>query len=842
LTTQLNWTKFNPSVPLSPKTRETQSWPTTMTIKPRTSTWFIFLLGICLVAVGVFYGAPIVTNAYKSGNLSHSLREARLLKKGSYPVRTRHLKVVEAMSTEPVPTEPMYTNRLILEDSPYLLQHAHNPVNWYAWGEEAFAAARKQDKPIFLSIGYSTCHWCHVMEEESFDDDEVAARLNRDFISIKVDREQRPDLDEIYMMGVQLMTGRGGWPMSNFLTAEGKPFYGGTYYSKEQFLPLLQRVHQTWTDDRSSLIDSAQKVYAAIEEQLSSRGQAARIGQQQIDAAVAQLMSTQDKQHGGSTGAPKFPNESLLLLLLGQIERSDKPLHTNPYWQALHRALDGMLRGGIYDQAAGGFHRYSTDAKWLVPHFEKMLYNQAQLARVYARAWKLSGDEEFRRIAEETLDYVLREMRSEQGAFFSATDADSEGEEGKYFVWQYQELKQQLSVEQLSLLEAVYGVTEGGNFEGNNILYLPQPLDQAALQLSLQRPTLLQKLEQTKQKLLLLRQQRIPPLRDEKIITEWNAMMITTLSEAGFLLQEQKYITAAVNAADFIWQHNRDENGLLYRIHLNGRSSTQATLEDYSYYLESMLALYDATGENRWLNKANTVQQQMTELFWENDGGGFYVSQADTAGPMIMRSQSAYDGATASGNSVALVALVLLNQRMKNTATEHQIDQQILRYSSRLISSPLSLSYMLTGINEYQHPTPHSVQYAADGHVRAIATREPDNTDAQQLSVELTIEKGWHINSNTTAIENLIATELTVNNAQVTAIHYPKAIEKPVTFADSPLLLYQGKVKIVAELQETSKIDNDIAVATPIVASITLQACSDSLCLPPETLQLVLRR
>ncbi|MES0328111.1 MAG: thioredoxin domain-containing protein [Gammaproteobacteria bacterium] len=750
------------------------------------------------------------------------------MKKASYTVRSRHLKA----------GEPIYTNRLILEDSPYLLQHAHNPVNWYAWGDEAFAAARKQNKPVFLSIGYSTCHWCHVMEEESFDDEAVAAILNRDFISIKVDREQRPDLDEIYMMGVQLMTGSGGWPMSNFLTADSMPFHGGTYYPKEDFIQLLQHVHQVWKDDPLSLKNGASKIYKAIEHQLNSRGQAASIGQQHIDEALTQLLSTEDRRHGGRTGAPKFPNEASLLLLLGQIERSDEPITTNPYWQTLYRALDGMLRGGIYDQVAGGFHRYSTDAKWLVPHFEKMLYNQAQLSRLYARAWKLSGDKEFRRIADETLDYVLREMRSKNGAFYSATDADSEDEEGKYFVWHYSELEKRLNDKQLTLMETVYGVTWEGNFDNANLLYLPKPLNQVASQLKLDRTTLLQQLGVIKQTLLSIRQQRIPPLRDDKIITEWNGMMITALAEAGYLLDEPKYIAAAVKAAEFIWQHNRNEQGLLYRIHLNGRSTTQATLADYSFYLEAMLALYDASGNRKWLSRASTLQQQMTELFWEKNGGGFYISQTSTTGPMIMRSQSSSDGATASGNSVALVALVSLKQRATSFALQSQIEQQINHFSPRLNNSPLALSYMLTGIDEYLHPRPHLVQYAGGGHVRMVATLQQSELKANQLSVELAIEKGWHINANNIGDAKLIATELTLDNGRVKAIHYPKAIEKTVAFTDSPLALYQGRVKIVAELQKDAVHSK---AATPIIASIRLQACSESVCLPPETLRMILR-
>ncbi|MBI3186590.1 MAG: thioredoxin domain-containing protein, partial [Gammaproteobacteria bacterium] len=657
------------------------------------------------------------------------MRDARRLKKGSYPVRTRHLKA----------GEPVYTNRLILEDSPYLLQHAHNPVNWYAWGDEAFAAARKQNKPVFLSIGYSTCHWCHVMEEESFDDEIVADILNKNFISIKVDREQRPDLDEIYMTGVQIMTGSGGWPMSSFLTPDSKPFYGGTYYPKDHFIQLIQRIHEAWIEDPADLNASAEYIYAAIDQHLGTHGSATIIGQPQIDATLAHILAMEDQQYGGQAGAPKFPNETKLFLLLDSIERSDQPLTKNPNWQTLYRALDGMMRGGIYDQLGGGFHRYTTDNQWLRPHFEKMLYNQAQLSRLYARSWKLSGNNEFRRITAETLDYVLREMRTKDGAFYSATDADSEGEEGKYYVWTYQELKQHLNTEQLRLVENVYGVTWEGNLDSANLLYLPRPLHEVASHLKLTNLNLLQQLSVIKHKLLAVRQQRIPPMRDNKIITAWNSLMITALAESGHLLNEPGYIAAANQAAEFIWRHNRDKHGLLNRIHLNGRSSTRATLEDYSFYLQAVLALYDANGDQKWLSRAKKLHQQMTDLFWDKKNGGFYISQARTAGPMIIRSQSASDGAIASGNSVALLAMVALNQRASSFTLQNQIDKQILRYSSRLMQAPYDLSVMLTGIGEYQHPRPAYVQYAGAGHVKMSATLQVNNSSGSQLNVELKI-------------------------------------------------------------------------------------------------------
>jgi uncharacterized protein YyaL (SSP411 family) len=744
-----------------------------------------------------------------------SLIEARQQKKGSYEVRTQYRD----------DGEPRYTNRLIFEDSPYLLQHAHNPVNWYAWGEEAFAEAQRLSKPVFLSIGYSTCHWCHVMEEESFDDERVAALLNREFIAIKVDREQRPDIDEIYMTGVQLLSdGGGGWPMSNFLTPQGKPFFGGTYYPRDQFMHLLEKVAQVWSTSHPAILDQADRLYAAIEQRLQARGDAGTVGQAEIDRAVQQLLAGEDKRHGGFRDAPKFPNESHLMLLLDQLERSDTSLHRDPRREALERALNGMLQGGIYDQVAGGFHRYATDQRWLVPHFEKMLYNQAQLARVYARAWRLTAEPEYRRVAVETLDYVLREMRSPQGGFYSATDADSEGEEGRYFVWTWPELTGLLNDRQLNLAVQVYGVSERGNFEGHNILYLPRPLDDVARANGYpDRETLLDELSALKGVLYAERQCRVAPLRDDKIITEWNGLMITALAEAGYLFDQPAYIEAAAEAAAYIW--NSSDGGRLYRISSHGSRSTRATLEDYGAYLVAVLALYDATGDTRWLERAVALQQTMDTLFWNATGGGFFVSQSHGDGPVLLRSQSAMDGATASGNSLALVALVALNQRRSTPQLAAQIDQQISRYSAVMRTAPLALGAMLVGVAEYQRAAPRALQYAGDGHVRISAV-----LDRGVLVVTLSIDEGWHVNASDSGHRDLIDTRLTVHNAPVSTVQYPPGKAMTLSFSEQPLRIYEGDVRIVAD---------SLADSGPVVASLRLQSCSDRLCLAPQTLQLV---
>ncbi len=759
-------------------------------------------------------------------NIEDQLRRARLTKQGSYEVRTHLIQN----------GVPLYTNRLVFEDAPYLLQHAHNPVDWYPWGDEAFSRAASENKPVFLSIGYSTCHWCHVMEEESFDNEQVAALLNKHFISIKVDREQRPDLDEIYMTGVQLISGQGGWPMSSFLTSEGKPFYAATYFPAQQFMSLLQKIHQIWTHKKYAIEEDAQSIADRIEQQLSHHEKALQTGQTQINQALSALKESEDEKFGGFGNAPKFPNESNLLLILDQLQRESGQLDEKPLWKTLNRSLSAMLQGGIYDQLAGGFHRYATDRQWLVPHFEKMLYNQAQLVPLYARVWRLSGGSvngniEYRRICEETLDYVLREMQTKDGAFYSATDADSEGQEGKFFVWSWHELEQLLSKTQLDLLKSVYGVTKGGNFEGNNILFLPYPLEEVAAQIGRPYRTLLDEITLTKEVLYPARQIRPAPLRDEKIITEWNAMMISALAEAGLLLGDPSYIDAAERAALFIWDKSRDANGIIQRIFYNKSASGKANLEDYSHYLLALIRLYDATAKTEWLSRAQQTWQQMTELFWEPDDGGFYTSQDETEGPLIVRAQPYFDGATPSGNSVALTALIALNERSHHPELDQQINQQIARFSAIVNRIPTAMCYMLTAIAQRLKQNPSSIQYAAQGAIRVEATLSAHENNRFRALINLNIGKDWHINNNLADDENLVATEIRLADSsklwKLEDIRYLPAHDHSSTG-------YQGALRIELDLEGRSK-DEALSI------TLQLQACSTSHCLEAEQIDILLR-
>lgn len=740
-------------------------------------------------------------------------------KRGTYPVRTRHLDEEG---------HPKYTNRLLLEDSPYLLQHAHNPVNWYSWGAEAFEKARREDKPVFLSIGYSTCHWCHVMEAESFDDESVAALLNKHFIAIKVDREQRPDIDEIYMTGVQLITGHGGWPMSNFLTADGKPFYAGTYFPKDRFTRLLRQVVGIWTTQRKKVLESAEQISNQISLHTSAIAGASQIDHQVIKDGVAQLLANYDNENGGFGGRPKFPNETRLLLLLDAYRRDDN----RSALAAVEKTLEKMALGGIYDQIAGGFHRYSVDEHWLVPHFEKMLYNQAQLTRVYGTAFALTNKPLFRRILEQTLDYVLRDMRHEGGAFFSATDADSEGEEGLFFVWTVAQLREQLTDKEADLAIDLYAVTSRGNFEGRNILNLPIAIDAYADAHATDELELLGRIDAIRTKLYLHREKRVHPIRDEKIISSWNGMMISSLVAAAEILDRSDYLQAALNAGEYLWQHSWSDQEGLRRIILNNQVSTQGVLEDYSYFSEACLYLFDATGNDRWLARTRRMVAKMIDLFWDDEQGGFYIGVPKAGEPMITRPKSPMDGAIASGNSVALGVLVKLLQRTGELGYKTKIVAMIDAFSGLIKANPTGLTYMLLGVDEYMRGSTQAQQFSANGHIK-VNTRVKVSGQIVDFEIELRIDPNWHINAHNVKQKELVPTRVIVTDKkwQIQEMSYPDGESMQMAFQQTTMQLYTGTTVITGRLKAEAMVD------TLLPLMLELQACNEKLCLPPEQLE-----
>src|SRR5688500_11144515 len=544
-------------------------------------------------------------------------------------------------------------NRLAGETSPYLLQHKDNPVDWYPWGEEALARAREEELPILLSIGYSACHGCHVMERESFEDPETAAHMNERFVCIKLDREERPDLDSIYMEACQAMTGQGGWPLNVFLTPEQVPFFAGTYFPPDSRMGMpswrsvLDAVATAWDERR----DEIRQGGARIAERLRGGGllkpSEQDFDETALDQAVDALRAQYDRANGGFGGAPKFPPASALELLLRRGE-TEMTAHT----------LRAMASGGMYDQVGGGFSRYSVDAYWLVPHFEKMLYDNALLSRLYLETYQATGDAFYRRIAEETLDYVLRDMTSEEGGFYSAEDADSEGEEGKFYVWTRGELEAVLDPDEASLAARYWDVTERGNFEGKNILHLARPPEAVADEFGLSTEELWARIATIRAKLFAVREKRVRPGRDEKILAAWNGLMLRSFALAARVTGREDYREAAIENATFIVEKLK-EDGRIHRSYKDGRARFNGYLEDYAMVADGLVALYEATFETRWLVEADALMDAVTELFWDEEKRAFYDTPADHE-ELVTRPRDVYDNATPSGTSVATVVLLEL--------------------------------------------------------------------------------------------------------------------------------------------------------------------------------------
>ena len=602
-------------------------------------------------------------------------------------------------------------NRLASESSPYLLQHANNPVDWQPWGSEAISQAKAQDKPIFLSIGYSACHWCHVMEHESFENADIAQLLNEQFVPIKVDREERPDLDQIYMNAVQLMTGRGGWPMSVFLTPELKPFYGGTYWPPEPrggmpgFGQVLAAVADAWKMRRGQALEQADSLTEHLAQLAASQAEPGEIDPELLSAAASELLRSFDPTNGGFGGAPKFPHPMDLRLLLHEWHRT----HREDLLHAVTFTLDKMAAGGIYDQLGGGFHRYSVDERWLVPHFEKMLYDNAQLVPCYVDAYLATGDADYARIARETCDYVLREMTDAQGGFYSTQDADSEGEEGKFFVWTPEQVEEVLGPTAAKTFGYVYDVTPAGNFEhGYSILNRPKTLTQCAQVLGRNVDELEQELQISRAALLAAREKRIHPGLDDKVLVSWNGLMIDALSGAATALDEPRYLSAAQRAAEFVLRAMRRGDGRLLHSWRQGKAKLDAYLDDYACLANALVSLYEADFNERWIDEALSLAELVLHLFADPQQGGFFFTASDHE-TLITRQKDLYDNATPSGNSMAALALLRL---AKLTGRQDLLAaaESTLRAAAPLMrQSPRAMGQMLLALDLFVGPTPEIV-------------------------------------------------------------------------------------------------------------------------------------
>ena len=575
---------------------------------------------------------------------------------------------------------------MINETSPYLLQHAYNPVDWYPWGEEAFELAQAENKPLLVSIGYSACHWCHVMEHESFEDEETARVMNENFVNIKVDMEERPDVDHIYMSFVQMTTGRGGWPMNVFITPDKRPFFGGTYfppaprYGMPSWQQILLSIAEAYKEKRDEIEHSANEIVGELR-RLSMVNEGTALSNAILDDAFASFERSFDAKNGGFGGAPKFPQAMSLEFLL----RHHHSTHDQKALDMTRLTLDKMAFGGMYDQLGGGFHRYSVDNVWLVPHFEKMLYDNAQLARIYLHAFQVTGDPEYRRIATETLDYVLREMTNPSGGFYSSQDADSEGEEGKFFVWSEREIDDLLG-DDSNAFKFFFDVSKDGNFEERNILNRPRTIDSAASALKIEPFELFSLIENAKQRLFDAREARVKPHRDEKVLASWNGLMLAAFADAAGVLGDDKYLKTAEKNAEFLLSKMLTLSGRLFRSWKAGEAKLNGYLDDYANVADGLLALYQVTGNIRFFQRARSLVDLMLEHFWDQEAGGFFYTSNDHE-ELVVRTKDFTDNATPSGNSAAADVLLRIakltgNDRYERfaVATLRLAANQIARY------------------------------------------------------------------------------------------------------------------------------------------------------------------
>lgn len=625
-------------------------------------------------------------------------------------------------------------NRLIKEKSPYLLQHAYNPVDWYPWGEEAFEKARKENKPVFLSIGYSTCHWCHVMAHESFEDEEVAGLMNEAFVSIKVDREERPDIDNIYMTVCQIILGRGGWPLNIIMTPGKKPFFAGTYIPKNTrfnqigMLELVPRIKEIWKQQHEEVLDSAEKITSTIQEMIKeSSGEG--LGEEVIEEVYEELLSSFDTEYGGFSGAPKFPTPHKISFLLRYWRRSRNP-------EALHMAeytLDKMRRGGIYDHLGSGFHRYSTDSMWLLPHFEKMLYDQALTAIAYTEAYQVTGKDLYKETAEGILDYVLRDLTSPEGGFYCGEDADVEREEGKYYLWTLEEIRSILDPEDSELIIKMFNLREEGNFEeeirgretGTNLFYMARSPGSLAAKMKIPVEEVEKKVKAAREKLLKARYERKRPSLDDKILTDWNGLMIAAFAKGYQVFGEQRYLKAAEKAADFILMALYSPgDGLLHR-YRDGVAGISGTSDDYAFLIHGLLELYEAGFKMRYLKAAVSLNSELLECFWDPVNGGLYFTANDSEA-LIFRKKEFMDSAIPTGNSFEMLNLLRLSRIIADPGLEETADKLERAFSKQIMKAPSGYTQFLSAFDFRLGPS-----------YEVIISGKAEASDTEQMLKEL---------------------------------------------------------------------------------------------------------
>ncbi|MDD5411644.1 MAG: DUF255 domain-containing protein [Methylobacter sp.] len=735
------------------------------------------------------------------------------------------------------------TNRLIDSSSPYLLQHAHNPVDWYPWGEEAFAKARTENKPILLSIGYSTCYWCHVMEREIFENPEIAKLMNESIVSIKIDREQRPDVDELYMMATQMMTHSGGWPNNVFVTPDLKPFYAGTYFPPADFTSLVQQIHYVWMQDQVALKAQAERLASAIiqiKHQENNAQSSSLPASQLVEALISHFSDYYDNRLGGFYQAPKFPNEDALLFLL----EAYRLTNNNTCLGMARGTLEKMAEGGIHDHVGGGFHRYSTDAQWHIPHFEKMLYNQALLGRAYTELYTLSNKPDDRAVAEGIFDFTLRQMTHKDGGFYSALDAETDAVEGAYYAWTDTELHDALDTDSCAWLMKHYGLAEipgilGHKHEEGRVLYLIQPLSVSATAEGLSYEDAVKKQQAVMTALRESRDKRKLPHLDNKIITSWNGLMIDAFARAGQRLDKPEYTEAACSAADFILANLRKKDGTLYRTWRDGKAEIAAYFEDFAFMIQGLVSTYRAAKEDSYLQAANELATKAKQLFWDEKHGGYYFT--DGSEPLLVRMKNAMDSAIPSGNAVMAQALLDLYEITGDAEWKQQAEALLIAFGQAITENPRAYTHMVHALLRLNHlaPAAKATQQLDEAvtlpeametkaYVKVSASEPMREGDSLTITAVLDIANGWHINANPASLDFLIPTSVDVREDSGKAEVKPAY---PETHAMATPLgevkVYEGKVSIPVKVTLSCSTEN-------LRLLVRAQACKDTTCLAPS--------
>ena len=732
----------------------------------------------------VLFLIPVVSFSHSQDELIDSYNN----KSSNYHPRTKHFNF----------KKDKFTNHLIFENSPYLLQHAHNPVNWYIFGDEAFNLAKQQNKLIFLSIGYATCHWCHVMENESFEDLEVAKILNKNFISIKVDREILPDVDKHFMDISKVLTGKGGWPLNVVLTPNGDGFFAGTYFPKNDLIANLQNLRNIWKNDKQRIFEISQQVKDAM---ATTKNLKVKLPNNLQVIAVNELLENFDEFDGGFGDAPKFPNEAQLLMLIDEQIRN--PSQTK--LTAITTTLDAMASGGFYDIIAGGFHRYTTDTAWKFPHFEKMLYNQAQLSMVYIKAYKLTKNETYKLIATQTIDYVLREMKDKNGGFYTATDADSEGEEGAFFIWSVAEMKKILGVE-FAKFEKYFDLSHNTEFADRHIIRYRNISE-------LTNNNFIEIAKLTN-RLYLARQDRSKPFLDNKILLSWNSLFLKALVEMSSI--DNKYLTQSQELANFLIQDfYTSNNKKLQRVKINNTISQEAIFVDYSYFADALLDLFDSSNEVKYLHLSKNLTNIAIDKFWDIDSFGFRLSNNFR---INNKNKDIYDGAIFNPNGVAYNLLNKLAVRIDGKYKD--IAQNLLSaFSQQIIINPSIYPGIVGNLNGFKNGYLRTVNYGYNGKIKIKTFRN---------KITINIAKGWHINAHKVLQDGLIATNVDVKS--VDKILYPTGDLMNLGFSEEKINTYKDEVVIDYKLKNSM----------PVIGILNLQACSDEVCLPPQSIKILL--